>query len=643
VTLPVLAPGAAVSAAPADELLSLLREVERLAEIETQEGSFESRLRTAVQALYERTVSAETQLSAHEREQQLLEATIRALRAATRVTENVASAFQRERVLAAIPDALTRSFGAAVARVWLVGPGDRCDGCAFADRCSNRSRCLHLVEQGGFGPLDLALARVPIGEFSVGRVAALSGLVATNDLASDPGLADPDWAHIEGLCSFAGHPMVHEGALLGVVAMWSRAPIRSEVLEALRILARHAATAIAGAQLISDVREQSAKNQVATGRLEALLEASRSGVILFDRAGRATYVNGGFRRLFAADRQGGPAQFVGLQHGRIEAALQAWLPSGTNAAVLSEPHDAEAPPSVGAGDREILIQLPGESRPRVLRRYSAPVHSAKGEPLGWMDVFDDVTHAHEVDRMKTEFISTVSHELRTPLTSIKGSLALLLDGSVPLDEEITELLQVSKRNADRLVRLVNDILDISKIEAGKLELDLAALRPERLCGDSVAGIDGIAKKVGVRVRCELQPDLPAVLADQDRVVQVLTNLLSNALKFSPAGEEVVLRARRHDSAVCFEVKDNGPGIPPEFRSKLFTQFAQSDRARREQEGTGLGLAICRALVLKHEGEIWVESEPGHGASFFFTLPTVGDAPAPPPYTPTSTPPGNSAS
>jgi signal transduction histidine kinase len=237
----------------------------------------------------------------------------------------------------------------------------------------------------------------------------------------------------------------------------------------------------------------------------------------------------------------------------------------------------------------------------------------------------------------------VSHELRTPLTSIKGSLALLLDGSMPLDEEISELLQVSKRNADRLVRLVNDILDISKIEAGKLELDLAALRPERLCGDSVAGIDGIAKKVGVRVRCELQPDLPAVLADQDRVVQVLTNLLSNALKFSPAGEEVVLRARRHDSAVCFEVKDNGPGIPPEFRSKLFTQFAQADRARREQEGTGLGLAICRALVLKHEGEIWVESEPGHGASFFFTLPAVGDAVAPPPYTSPSAPPGNAAS
>lgn len=602
----------------------LTAEAERLAEItHPQEASEEERLRVALQALYERTVSAEAQLAAHEREQQHLEATIRVLRAASRVTENVASAFQRERVLSAIPDALTRSFGAAIARVWLVGPGDRCNGCAFADRCANRTNCLHLVEDGGSGALDLALARVPIGEFSVGRVAALSGLIATNDLAADPSLADRDWAQIERLRAFAGHPLVHEGTLLGVVAMWSRAPIRTEVLEALRILARHAATAIAGAQLIADVREQSAENQAATGRLEALLEASRSGVILFDRAGRATYVNGAFRRLFGTDGAGAPALLVGLPHAEIEAALRTCQAGGAPSTVLSRPRGGAEPAESEANDEELRIQLAFDPQPRVLRRYTAPVQSADGKPLGWMDVFDDVTQAHEVDRMKTEFISTVSHELRTPLTSIKGSLALLLDGSTPLEEEAADLLHVSKRNADRLVRLVNDILDISKIEAGRLELDLSALRPERLCEDSVAGIDGFAKKVGVRVRSEVAGDLPAVLADPDRIVQVLTNLLSNALKFSPPGEEVVLRAQRDGPAVRFQVEDHGPGIPADFREKLFTRFAQSDRARREQEGTGLGLAICRALVVKHQGDIWVESEPGRGANFFFTLPSAG--------------------
>ena len=609
----------------ADALLAVTREAERLAELAepAYPAEIKDRLSAAMKALHQRAAAAEGELSVHEHEQHRLEATIRALRAATRVTENVASVFQRGRVLSSIPDALTRTFGAATARLWLVGPGDRCGGCAFADRCANKATCLHLVEHGGLGALDLALARVPIGDFSVGRVAALSGLVATNDLASEPGLADPDWARVEGLRAFAGHPLVHEGALLGVVAMWSREPIRSEVLEALRILARHAATAIAGAQLISDVREQSAKNQAASGRLEAVLEASRSGVIMFDRKGCATYANGGFRRLWSVDvADAVPLQLVGLAHQEIESALRFFLRSDVGDTVLSDPPATAALTGEPGEDKEIRVQLPGDPTPHVLRRYSAPVCSIDGDLIGWMDVFDDVTHAHEVDRMKSEFISTVSHELRTPLTSIKGSLSLLLDGSVPLDEEATELLQVSKRNADRLVRLVNDILDISKIEAGRLELNLQPLPPDRLCADSVAGIDGFAKKVGVSVRQELAAGLPAVLGDPDRIVQVLTNLLSNALKFSPRGEEVVLRAELVAGCVRFEVKDDGPGIPAEFRSKLFTQFAQSDRGRREQEGTGLGLAICRALVLGHAGEIWVASEPGHGASFFFTLPVA---------------------
>ncbi len=225
--------------------------------------------------------------------------------------------------------------------------------------------------------------------------------------------------------------------------------------------------------------------------------------------------------------------------------------------------------------------------------------------------------------MKTEFISTVSHELRTPLTSIKASMALLLDGNAGLDEETAELVQVSKRNADRLVRLVNDILDVSKIEAGRLQLDLQEHEVAPLCAEAVTGIDGFAQKVGVAVRSRLDPGLPRVRADWDRVVQVLTNLLSNALKFSPRGSEVdLVVSPRQGGGVVFGVRDRGPGIPADFREKLFTKFAQSDRAKREQEGTGLGLAICRALVLAHGGEIWVDSEPGQGASFFFTLPAA---------------------
>jgi signal transduction histidine kinase len=279
--------------------------------------------------------------------------------------------------------------------------------------------------------------------------------------------------------------------------------------------------------------------------------------------------------------------------------------------------------SLQGDDRELEVHVPGEPKPRVLRSYSAQVSGASGEPIGWMGVYDDVTRDREVDRMKSEFISTVSHELRTPLTSIKASMALLLAENDGLGEESTELLLVSKRNADRLVRLVNDILDVSKIEAGRLQLDLKDHEVATLCGDAIAGLEALARKVGVTIRTAIADGLPRVHADSDRVVQVLTNLLSNALKFSPRGTTVELQALRRGAAVVFEVRDCGPGIPTEFRDKLFTKFAQADRARREQEGTGLGLAISRALVLAHGGEIWVESEPGKGAAFFFTLPLAG--------------------
>ncbi len=536
---------------------------------------------------------------------------MRALRAASRVSESVASVFERERILAAIPTALQRTFGAAAARVWLVGPGDCCSTCPQAPRCSDKKSCLHLVPFGQKSLLDETLHRVPIGDYSVGRVAALGAQVATNDLVNDPGLANPAWARSEQIVSFAGHPLIHAGRLLGVVAMWSRTQLRTETLEALRILARHASTAIAGAELINDVRKQSARSEAATGRLEALLEASRSGVIMLDPEGNAAYVNGTFRRLFGLS----DLPLVGIGRADLEAMIQPLLERP--AVVLpGGPTDVDE----SLLDDEILLRSPDQASPRVVRVYSAPVSSVRGEPHGCMGVFDDITHAREVDRMKTEFIGTVSHELRTPLTSIKGSLGLLLDGETQLEPEVAELLGVSKRNVDRLVRLVNDILDLSKIEAGKLELQRQPVPPARLCQESIAGVDGFAQRVGVRIDCQIPGELPKVLADPDRVVQVLTNLLSNALKFSPRGEAVSLSARSDSQHVRFEVVDRGPGIPREFRDKLFTRFAQADRQQREQEGTGLGLAISQALVLKHGGQIGCLSEPGQGATLWFTLP-----------------------
>ncbi|HEY6911584.1 MAG TPA: ATP-binding protein [Myxococcales bacterium] len=595
---------------PAPSLEELASDAEGRAGVAPGHGDPAARLLAAVDALRARAEGAEAEVSSLEKERYRLAGAVKVLRAASQVTENVVSAFQVDRILAAIPDALMRTFGAASARVWLVGPGDQCGTCSFAARCENRTRCLHLVGGRGAGVLDLALQRVPIADCSVGRVAALGGLVATSKLDEEPLLMDPQIARIEGLKAFAGHPLEHGGRLLGVVAMWSRTALRDEVLEALRVLARHGATAIAGAQLMEQARQEGAKARDATGRMAALLDASRSGVIMFDPEEQVTYVNGAFRRIFGL----GDEPLVQCSRTELEVTLRLLLCPGRQEGVLA-PLAREAG---SAGDGDLWIQIPGEPKPRILRRYAAPV-SAAGEKLGWMEVFDDVTHAHELDQMKSEFISTVSHELRSPLTSIKGALSLMLDSG--LDEESRELVAVSKRNADRLVRLVNDILDLSKLEAGKLQLDLRPLEPSALCNDAVASLGGWAQKAGVRLRIEVEDALPRVRADADRIAQVLANLLSNALKFSPRGSEVVLSAERNArGGVVFRVEDHGPGIAAEFRDKLFTRFAQADRRRREQSGTGLGLAISRALVVEHRGEIWVESEPGKGAAFSFMLP-----------------------
>jgi signal transduction histidine kinase len=599
---------AIVQASAPPSLEELAMAAEQSAGMAPGAGDPAGRLLAALDALRARAQTAEREVSSLEKERYRLEGAVKVLRAASQVTD-VVSAFQVDRILAAIPDALMRTFGAASARVWLVGPGDKCDTCSFAARCENRARCLHLVGRGGGGVLDLALDRVPIADCSVGRVAALGGLVATSDLEHEPLLMDPELVRIEGLKAFAGHPLEHGGRLLGVVAMWSRTALRDEVLEAVRVLARHGATAIAGAQLMDEARQEGAKARSATGRMAALLDASRSGVIMFDPQEQVTYVNGAFRRMFGM----GDEPLVHCSRTQLEVTLRLLLCPGKQDGVLA----GHAQQGGGATDSEVWIQVPGEPKPRVLRRYAAPV-SAAGETLGWMEVFDDVTQDHELDQMKSEFISTISHELRSPLTSIKGALALILDGE--LDEESHELVAVSKRNADRLVRLVNDILDLSKLEAGKLQLDLRAQDPAALCNDAAAGMDGWAQKAGVRMRLRVAPALPRVRADADRIAQVLANLLSNAIKFSPRGAEVVLSAARDARGVVFRVEDHGPGIPAGFRDKLFTRFAQADRGRHEQSGTGLGLAISRALVLEHRGDIWVESEPGQGAAFSFMLP-----------------------
>ena len=238
----------------------------------------------------------------------------------------------------------------------------------------------------------------------------------------------------------------------------------------------------------------------------------------------------------------------------------------------------------------------------------------------------EVSHARlrEVDQLKSDFLGNVSHELRTPLAAIKGYVDNLLDGVAgPLSDKPTHYLGRVRDNADRLGRMVSDLLDLTRIEAGRIELVPRALPVAHVVTEAMDGLRHVAEARGVRLLSEVRP-CPPVLADPDKVHQVLTNLLGNAIKWSPSrGRVTVTASGDGGELVRLAVEDSGPGIPLAERERVFDKFYQVGRIAGERpSGTGLGLTIARHLVELHRGRIWVEDAPGGGAAFVLLLPAA---------------------
>lgn len=262
---------------------------------------------------------------------------------------------------------------------------------------------------------------------------------------------------------------------------------------------------------------------------------------------------------------------------------------------------------------------------RPARWLSARVRPMRGSHHGGVVTFNDVTERRRLEALKNEFVSTVSHELRTPLTSISGSLELIMGGVAgQVPPQARTLLEIATRNCKRLVRLIGDLLDIEKLAAGKLHLAREDLLVGPVVERAVAANLGFAAGEGVALRCETPPEPVAAYANADRVEQIVTNLVSNACKFSAAGDEVLVRLEAAPGGGArFSVQDHGPGIPADFAPRVFQPFSQADgSATRRKGGTGLGLGISKALVDTMGGTIAFETAEGQGTTFTVTLPAA---------------------
>lgn len=245
----------------------------------------------------------------------------------------------------------------------------------------------------------------------------------------------------------------------------------------------------------------------------------------------------------------------------------------------------------------------------------------------FIGVIRDISERKRIERMKSEFVSTVSHELRTPLTSIRGSLGLVSAGAAgDLPEKARGLIDIAYSNSVRLITLVNDILDIQKIEAGRMDFDIRDMDLVEVVRQSITDNESFSSQYSVRIEATNLPDQARIRGDRDRLLQVVTNLLSNAVKFSPTGGTVSITVHISGTRVRLEVQDAGPGIPEEFHDRIFQKFSQADSTdRRAKGGTGLGLSIAKVIVEHHGGHIGFHSVEGQGTTFYVDIPAVDDS------------------
>jgi two-component system sensor histidine kinase ResE len=353
--------------------------------------------------------------------------------------------------------------------------------------------------------------------------------------------------------------------------------------------------------LADSLQETLAKLQDQQARLRGILVSVAEGIVAVDGEGRVTLINPQAADLLGVEPQG----VVG------EPLAKAGLPdevAGQFGACLRENRLCSAEMEMGDPTRHLVLRV-------------APVFTSGQEQWGAVAVLSDVSEFRHLDQMRRRFISDASHEIRTPLTAIGGFAEAIADGTAATEEERTRSAALIVREVERLSRLVNDLLDLSRIESGAVKLNLESVDVGELVRSAIEAFSSEIREHGLAVELDLPADLPRARADSDRAYQVVANLISNAVRFNRAQGRIAVAASVSDGAIRVEVRDTGAGISPEELPHIWERFHRGDSSRaRGEGGTGLGLAIVRSLVSAHGGTVSVASALGEGSTFSFTLP-----------------------
>ncbi len=480
-------------------------------------------------------------------------------------------------------------------------------------------RCYDFYGNEASGKLEATTRLLVLerGEGLAGASWSKGAPISVNFPATPDGTARGDVLAQENMRSGFALPLFLGEQLVGVFEFFSR---RRESMDDAGL----SDFAAAGGDIAQFVRRKETEERLAcslaelessSGVLESVLKNMGSGVVVADNTGRFLSFNDLAVELLGA----GPM---------MDLPLEQWPEAyGVYSGEDSELFEYKQLPLVkalrGEPSDNVVLFCKNKSRPNGvwISANGRPIFNSAGDVIAGVVVMEDVSLRREAEKRVSEFYSTVSHELRTPLTSIRGALGLMEGGKAgELSDRAESLVSIANVECDRLIRLINDILDIRKIEAGKVELKLESISPAELVNQSVQSMIGFANQHGIALETSFAKD-ENIQGDRDRLIQVLTNLISNAVKFSDRGTKVLISTGVGSGVMRFAVSDSGPGISERNQRKLFRFFQQLDSSDiRQQGGTGLGLAISKGLVEQHGGAIGLESVEGQGSTFWFEIP-----------------------